>query len=260
MSKLWIFGDSFWCRNTYTPFGEMELNIASNTPVDHFCEVFAQQNNLDFSWGSNAMGHRGGSNDVTMYYFDWLTQQPQFDIDRDLCIVGLTTFDRRAVKPNMEGVDWQFHKGIENIRHHRLLFSNHDTMLTINQQGMNKYQANTWFEIRHWNHENLKIESDHMLYNTDLSWEEYKSCNMIDGMISHAVARGVNVILHRGCSSIWANQAHPATNVDYVWNNMSDAPSFGRFVNKQDMAYYQNHMSGADNVKYGNLLSEWYQR
>jgi hypothetical protein len=266
MSKLWIFGDSFWCRNTLTPRYSANTGQAPTVSFDHFCEVFAKHNDLDFSWGSTALSNRGASNDIIMYYFDWATNQPNFNIDSDICLVGLTTFDRRATKPVPNDITWDWNVGIENVREQRLSSTNHDSMFTLyREQGTKKYSANTEYYVNCWNKENLITEMNHMIFNTDLAWEEYKVCNMIDGMITHAKQRGVNVILHEGCSKLWANRMpvshqdyQKQSNVNYKWHNMSDAPGFENYVTKESEKQYVNHMSPDANVKYGKCLSEWY--
>ena len=61
MSKLWIIGDSFWCRNS-----QANVPIAGGSWVDTFvlnCE-------LDFNWGSNTWCIGGASNDWLVYGFD----------------------------------------------------------------------------------------------------------------------------------------------------------------------------------------------
>ena len=255
MSKLWIFGDSFWSRNTHTP--TVAQLTGTHTQHDHFAEVFAKHNNFDFSWGSTALSNRGASNDLILYYFDWATHQPGFDIDQDLCIVGLTTFDRRAVKPRPTDAMWDWNLGIENVREQRLSSSNHDSMLTI-QQMEDTTPANAKYFLQNWHKENLHTEMNHMLFNTDLAWEEYKNCNYIDGMITHAKQRGVNVILHEGCSKMWANRI-TQTDVEYKWHNMSDAPGFEQYVTAESERTYVNHMDSHANRQLGERLSYWYQ-
>ena len=122
-----------------------------------------------------------------MYYFDWATHQPNFNIDQDICIVGLTTFDRRATKPVPNDITWDWNIGIENVREQRLSSTNHDSMMTLyKEKGSQRYSANTEYFIDYWHKDNLNTEMNHMIFNTDLVWEEYKVCNMVDGMITHA--------------------------------------------------------------------------
>lgn len=266
MSKLWIFGDSFWSRNTLTPRYSQNTGQATNVSYDHFCEVFAQHSNLDFSWGSTALSNRGASNDIIMYYFDWATHQPNFNIDQDICIVGLTTFDRRATKPVPNDITWDWNIGIENVREQRLSSTNHDSMMTLyREKGSQRYSANTEYFINHWNKQSLDTEMNHMIFNTDLVWEEYKLCNMIDGMITHAKQRGVNVILHEGCSKLWANRVNVSGDrvnqlqSTYNWHNMSDAPGFENYVTKESEKQYVNHMSPDANRELGECLADWYK-
>ena len=97
MSKLWIIGDSFWSRNSFTDIKGVTKTVSDPIADGTWIDTFVSNCELDFNWGSNTWCMGGASNDWLVYGFDYITNNSCFDIDNDVIILGFTTTDRRVV-------------------------------------------------------------------------------------------------------------------------------------------------------------------
>ena len=270
MSKLWIIGDSFWCRNS-----QANVPITGGSWVDTFvlnCE-------LDFNWGSNTWCIGGASNDWLAYGLDYISNDSCFDIDNDVIILGFTKCDRRVVCRNSSNY-FDASLGWDNLRHTQGTTIAHTRTMSLMYE---KSQDPAYFEYiqsHMWKPDMFKTELAYSMENLDLEWLQYMHCSLLDGVISKAKSRGVNIIPHRGCMYLYTDEEIQLKDSKYNWHNTEifDVPSFqiGLEADRQERLLtekidendlpmdqrwhnkYSSHMSPVGSKAYGDAFSNWW--
>tara|TARA_Y100001937_G_C7123300_1_gene333697 strand:- start:164 stop:1027 length:864 start_codon:yes stop_codon:yes gene_type:complete len=283
MSKLWIIGDSFWDRNCITDTNGVTKTFTDPIADGTWIDTFVSNCELDFNWGSNTWCISGASNDWLAYGLDCITTDSRFDMDNDTVMLGFTRTDRRVARRNADK-GFITTLGWENIRQQRgTTVSQLSTMsmlyesLYINQD---REMYNNFIQTREWNPAMLKTEIKYSIENLDLDWLHYLQCSMLDGAISKAKSRGVNIIPHRGCMYLYTEDEIQLKDSKYNWHNTEifDVPSFqiGLDADRQERMRtenidenelpmeqrwhnkYNSHMSPVGTKAYGDAFSNWW--
>jgi len=273
MNKLWIIGDSFWCRNAI-------LENSTPLPGDSWVEHFLTNCELDFDWGSNSWCKGGSSNDWLVYGLYHITHNPKFNIDTDTVLIGFTLNHRRVVRlqPTRE---FEIDNGWKNLTNLDLTIVQPNTMADMHySDNINKY-GNILMD-RGWNKNMLLKEADYTTNHIDFEWLEYQQSQLVDGAISIAKSRGVNIIPHRGCMFLFGEHRQERKDCKYNWHNSEifDVPSFwiGIDADRQErlqtegideaelpkeetwQSKYLTHMSPVGAKAYGDAFSEWWSK
>ena len=270
MSKLWIIGDSFWHRNSMA-----DMPIAAGSWVD----TFVSNCELDFNWGSNTWTVGGASNDWLVYGLDCITNNSCFDIDNDVIIIGFTVTDRRVVCQNHSNY-FDVADGWSNIDENHSTSIAHTPTLSLLYENPKDAAYFHYIHSRKWDHNLLKTELAYSIENIDPNWVKYLQCSLLDGSISKAKSRGVNIVPHRGCMYLYSDEEIELKDSKYNWHNSEifDVPSFqiGLEADRQERMRtenidendlpkeqrwwrkYNSHMSPVGSKAYGDAFSDWW--
>lgn len=263
MGKLWIIGDSFFTRCIDYKDTESGKRPDSNPSVggkrlgsSSWTEHVATHMGLDAEY-YHSFG--GASNFSIVLGLDNIVDQPRFNIETDQVLCGFTTTVRQVyLGSNKKPFDRKL--GILNEARGRLVGSQHmhqhDAHVTLfglkltkdKLNAHNQYQAHLYPEL----------------------FDEYIQCMLIDGAITRAKQRGINIIPHVGFMDFpyWYDPG--SVEQAFEWHNkeMFSVPSFKSVykykinlgTEEEQFERFHNHMSPESAKQYAQLFMEYYDK
>ena len=170
--------------------------------------------------------------------------------------------------------------GRDNIDHKHGTSIAHMATLSLMYDNPHDAAYFNYIQSHMWEPDMFKTELAYSMENLDLNWLKYLHCSLLDGTISKAKSRGVNVVPHRGCMYLYTDEEIELKDSKYNWHNSEifDVPSFqiGLEADRQERLRtenidendlpmderwhhkYNSHMSPVGSKAYGDAFSNWW--
>jgi hypothetical protein len=242
MGKLWIIGDSFFTQCVDT--GERG---AEHLPLGNasWTEQVAKHLGLDTEY-YHAFG--GASNYSILLGLDNVVDQPRFNIETDQVLCGFTTTVRHLYC-GTNPMPFDRKAGLLNEKDFRL----------VGSQSIHQHDSKM-----------INAHEQYQSYLYPVEFYEYIQCMLIDGAITRAKQRGINIIPHVGFMNFpyWYEPGSIEQAFDWHNKEMFSVPSFQSVykhiiysdpydkTNETQFDRYSNHMSPQTAQQYAQLYIE----
>jgi hypothetical protein len=261
VSKLWLIGDSFLTRCQHTQTGERYVG-------DSWTEQFAKNIGYDpeYYWSYGSL-----SNHSILLGLDCVYNEPRFDINNDKVLVGFTATSRQMVQGRAGAPVFDRTRGLRNEVEGSIVGT---TFLDQTQFPMGLGNAfhldnqsdpliGMLFNLLTPEIKQLVQDYYEKLY--PIEFDEYMQCMNIDGAITRAKQRGIDIIAHPGFID------YPYWNTDqsvehiFDWHNKEifSVPSYNigykyAVEEEEQFRLYSNHMSPDTAKQYAQAFTEYY--
>ena len=256
MGKLWIIGDSFFTRCVDTgEHGGEELRLGNAS----WTEQVAKHLGLDTEY-YHVFG--GASNYSILLGLDNVVDQPRFNIETDQVLCGFTTTVRHLYC-GTNPMPFDRKAGLLNEKEFRLVGSQ-----SIHQHVSPEFSKS----VAGLTSEMINAHEQYQTYLYPVEFYEYIQCMLIDGAITRAKQRGINIIPHVGFMDFPYWYETESIEQAFDWHNkeMFSVPSFKSVykhiihsdphdvTHETQFARYSNHMSPQTAQQYAQLYIEYH--
>jgi hypothetical protein len=254
--KLWIIGDSFFtrCVDSESPFPNTAYGKLPNAS---WTEQFANNINAvpEYYWAYGSL-----SNQSILLGLDCVLDQPRFNLDTDTVLCGFTATSRQIVAGSGPVFDRKL--GLRNEVEGSIVGT---TFLDQGQLPMGNANAEKLLNARMLTPEIRKLIQQYYQTLYPIEFDEYMQCMTIDGAITRAKQRGIDIIPHAGFIDYpyWNTDYSVQQSFDWINNQMFSAPCFNsvyKYALEQEEQFsrYSNHMSPSTNKQYADSYTEYY--
>lgn len=254
MNKLWIIGDSFFTRCTSM---ETRERSAGGSWTEHFAK------NLDMSpeyyWAYGSL-----SNQSLLLGLDCVYDHPRFNINTDKVLCGFTATSRQIVQGHHNAPRFDRARGLRNEVEGSIVGT---TFLDQKQFPMGMANAEKLLDHNRSMHTPAIKRLVQQWYETlyPIDFDEYLQCMTIDGAITRAKQRGIDIIPHSGFMDYpyWGTDDSVEHKFDWLNKEMFTAPSFNSMYThaveeEKQFVAWSNHMSPDAAKIYADKYTEHY--
>jgi len=262
MGKLWLIGDSFFTRCQEIEYASGVSIQGQKHPGTSWPELFAKHLGLtpEYYWAYGSL-----SNQSILLGLDCVYNEPRFNVNTDKVLCGFTATSRQMVQGHPQAPKFDRTRGLLNevegsitgtsyLDHKQMMFAVSDlrpnTATVLHGSKDRARQVRQYYET---------------LY--PIEFDEYMQCMTIDGAITRAKQRGIDIIPHIGFmdSANWNTDGSVRGAFDWHNFQMFTAPCYSlvykeELTHEQQFSNYSNHMSPSSAKYYGELFAEWYDK
>lgn len=259
MSKLWLIGDSFFTRCTSQTY---EQNIPSQDkryPGASWTELFAKKLDMtpEYYWAYGSL-----SNQSILLGLDCVYHEPRFDVNKDKVLVGFTATSRQIVQGHHNAPKFDRTRGLRNEVEGSIVGT---TFLDQKQFPMGMANGEKLLDRSILTPAIKKLVQQYYETLYPIEFDEYMQCMTIDGAITRAKQRGIDIIPHAGFMDYpyWGTDGSVEQAFDWHNKEMFLAPSFNsvyKYAVEQEEQFkrYSNHMSPQSASEYTEAYMEYH--
>lgn len=259
MSKLWLIGDSFFTRCTKISYTNGVALEGERYPGSSWTELFAK--NLDMTpeyyWAYGSL-----SNQSILLGLDCVYNAPRFDIDNDKVLCGFTATSRQIVQGHHKAPKFDRARGLRNEVEGSIVGT---TFLDQTQFPMGMANAEKLLDRSMLTPAIKRLVQQYYETLYPIEFDEYMQCMTIDGAITRAKQRGIDIIPHAGFMDYphWGTDGSVEHAFDWHNKEMFTAPSFNSVYKyaveeEEQFRLYSNHMAPHTAIEYADAYTEYY--
>jgi len=252
VNKLWIIGDSFLTRCQHTQTDERYVG-------DSWTEQFAKNIGYDpeYYWSYGSL-----SNQSILLGLDCVYDHPRFNINTDKVLCGFTATSRQIVQGHHTAPKFDRARGLRNEVEGSIVCT---TFLDQTQFPMGMANAEKLLDRSMLTPAIKKLVQDYYETLYPIEFDEYMQCMTIDGAITRAKQRGIDLIAHPGFIDYPYWNTDQSVEQSFDWHNKEifSVPSYNTgykhaVEEEEQFRLYSNHMSPQTAKQYATTFTEYY--